>query len=135
MPSQGISMACNSLLKCPKQLSFIWTSSPHLPGGKLLVNVRMAHAFCSSGMLPNQLEKFCTEAGIGVLGVKHLDHLQSTYSKFVEGLAAKSTEEAMHEELASTEANESCAECISILTDVRYCWRKKAKFSEGVCLS
>ena len=49
-------------LKCPKRLSFTWTSSPHLPGGKLLVNVRIAHAFFSSGMLPNQHEcrSYCT---------------------------------------------------------------------------
>ena len=121
-------------LKCPKRLSFTWTSSPHLPGGKLLVNVRRAHAFFSSGMLPNQLEKFCTEGGVGLLGVKYLDHLQSTYSKVVEGLAAKSTEEAMHGEIASEEANESCAEGINILTHARHCWRKNAKSSDVVCL-
>ena len=41
---------------CSKDHKFTWSSSPFIPGGKYLVNVKMAHAYFTSGMLPNHLE-------------------------------------------------------------------------------
>ena len=36
-----------------------WMSSPHGEGGKFLVNLRIAHGYITSGILPNQMEILC----------------------------------------------------------------------------
>ena len=54
-------------LECRDRHNFKWNSSPYLPNGKFLVNFRMAHAFYSSGLLPNQYERIMTTAGLGVM--------------------------------------------------------------------
>ena len=38
--------------------SSTWISSPELPDGWDLVNIRITHAYLSSGLLPSQLERF-----------------------------------------------------------------------------
>ena len=50
---------------CLKDHTFTWLSSPNIPGGRYLVNVKMAHAYFTSGMLPNNL------VGEGSLGGWH----------------------------------------------------------------
>ena len=41
-------------LNCKAGHAFSLASSPHLPNGKFLANVRLVHSYLSSGILPNQ---------------------------------------------------------------------------------
>jgi hypothetical protein len=113
-----------------------WASSPHVEGGDFLANLRMAHGYLSSGMLPNQYERFCKSAGIGVMGDKYLNGIQTTYSKTIQDLATKSMNDAVNEEIAHSECirKDSDDHGISVMCDARHCWRKNAQFSDIVCL-
>lgn len=115
-----------------------WVSSPHTKNGKFVANLRMAHGFLSSGMLPNQYQKFTQAANIGVLGEKYIGGLQKNYSKVVEAETTASVQDALLEEIASTamtvETDEEVFDGIGIVTDARHCWRKNAKFSDVVCM-
>ena len=62
-------------LQCKGGHKFRWTSSPHVAGGKYLVNLRLAHGYLSSGILPNQLSRLCEAANIGVMGTSYIDEL------------------------------------------------------------
>jgi hypothetical protein len=106
-----------------------WASSPHVEGGDFLANLRMAHGYLSSGMLPNQYERFCKSAGIGVLGDKYLNGIQTTYSKTIQDLATKSMNDAVNEEIAHSECirKDSDDHGISVMCDARHCWRKNAQ--------
>ena len=122
---------------CSEDHRLAWASSPHVSGGKFLVNLRMAHAYHTSGMLPSHLSKFCSTAGIGIMGQRYLDSLMEgdgSYCAVVQQLANSSMQDAVMEEIGAEEAAGSCAEGISILTDARHCWRKNARFSDVVCL-
>ena len=93
----------------------------------------MAHGFFTSGMLPTQYEKFCEGSGIGKMGNRYLNYIQNGYSKVVSDLSAKSKEDAIMEEIASSVAM-GMDDGIAIMTDARHCWRKNARFSDVVCL-
>ena len=80
--------------------SFTWTSSPHLPGGKFLTNVRMAHAYQMSGILPVQYQCFCAAANIGVNGTAYMKSLQETYCEAIAAESKHSVEEALREEVS-----------------------------------
>ncbi len=124
---------------CAKKHSFIWNSSPHVEGGKLLVNTKMSHGFFSSGILPNQYDRFCESAGFGNIGKTYMKTLQISYSEIVSSLAEESQASALREEeglkiMQHASENGDPIEGIDILTDARHCWRKNACFSDVVCL-
>ena len=125
-------------LKCTQGHTFSWTASPHTEKGKFVANLKMAHGYFTSGMLPNQYHKFCNTSEIGNLNEKYLSELQKTYSLVVKQEHDKSIALAMQEEIAFTAASvdepEDVLDGIGIITDARHCWRKNAKFSDVVCL-
>ena len=122
-------------LTCEDGHSKTWTSSPHAEGGKFVANLRMAHGYFTSGMLPVQYRKFCEAANLGMLGDKSIAEMQKTYGEVVEKLVVTSQDDALLEEMAATSLKcEGVAEGIDILTDARHCWRKNARFSDIVCI-
>jgi hypothetical protein len=111
-------------VECPNcTFNCMWTSTPHIPGGKFLGNVRVAHGYLTSGILPNQYEKLCTAAQLGVMGDTYLNALvdvkhDTSYHQVVANLTKESLETAMLEEVAAQElATEDATEGIDILTD------------------
>ena len=120
-------------ISCESEHSLIWYSSPHLDGGKLLVNLKMAHGLFTSGILPEHYEKFCTAAGIGFLGDAYLATIQPDYCELVNELAGKSEEQALRLEIAMSVGSELNGG-IGIMTDARHCWRRNAQFSDIVCI-
>ena len=135
--TQKIRHVLQAKIRCDNGHSFTWTSSPHVEGGNFLVNLRMAHGYITSGILPNQFDRLCEASKLGTLGTKYLDTLldnnETGYASVIEGLACQSVADSLLEEIA---AQEYCGSIggINILTDARHCWRKNAKFSDVVCL-
>ena len=124
-------------ITCSGGHRFTWTSSPHVEGGNFLANLRVAHGFFISGMLPNQFLRFCSEANIGHMGDKYMKNLSEDkgYYDICNQMASESTHEALREEIAAQVVlTGDNTEGIDILTDARHCWRKNAKFSDVVCL-
>lgn len=110
-----------------------WTSSPNLPGGKLLVNTLVAHAFFSSGLRETQYQKFCDAANMGVLGEAWLSTAQEKYACIVHDQALEACDNASYEAAAISASMDKTG--VDIMTDARYCWRRNARFSDTVCLS
>jgi hypothetical protein len=50
-------------LQCDNKHDISWSSSPYI-GDKYLGNLRMAHGYYVSGILPNQYQRFCQAASI-----------------------------------------------------------------------
>ena len=120
---------------CDNNHTITWTSSPYVQGGKLLVNLRMAHGYLTSGILPNQYSKMCSEAKLGALGHKYVEGILPAYLETVQEVRNAGTEDALLEEIAAEEVStKNSAEGINILTDARHCWRKNARFSDIVCI-
>ena len=131
-------------LMCEDGHCMTWTSSPHVEGGKFLANIKVAHGFFTSGILPVQYERFCNAATVGVLGEKYLGEVQSIYGDIVKKLAEESQHDALLHEIGQTvlsslsdntdDDESTCDGGLDILTDARHCWRKNARFSDVVCL-
>lgn len=123
---------------CGNNHGFVWTSSPNIMGGKLLANLRMAHGYFTSGILPIQMKKFCEQAGIGTMGDTYLDNLQNNaetgYRHVVDLLAQETMSAAIVQEVGAEKSRDHDFCGIDILTDARHCWRKNARFSDVVCL-
>ena len=90
-------------VECARGHAYTWTSSPHVRGGSLLVNLRVAHGYLTSGILPNQLVRLCDGARIGSLGEKYIHEIVSGgntgYSNVVENLTNESMSDALLEEI------------------------------------
>ena len=99
--SKRLRHALHATFSCKAKHSLQWTSSPHVErGGKLPVNVRLAHGLFSSGMLPVQYEKSCDAANMGVLGETYLSGLQSSYADVVHEAAEDSQKQALPKEIS-----------------------------------
>jgi hypothetical protein len=120
-------------IRCNTGHTIDWVSSPHVEGGKFLVNIKMAHGYFASGMLPNQYDRLCVGAGMGRIGDKYLSDLQSQYQIVVEEETNLSEQSALFEETALSVASGQ-DDGISIMTDARHCWRRNAKFTDVACL-
>ena len=66
----------------------------------------MAHGYFLSGMLPNQYDRLCNSVGLGKIGEKYLDELQTVYQTIVKEEADISQLEALQEEIALSVASE-----------------------------
>ena len=130
---QKMKHACSASINCAGGHVIDWVSSPHVEGGKFLANIKMAHGFFASGMLPNQYERLCEGAGIGTMSANYRKSLQEVYSTVVEKAAKQSQLDALHEEIAFSVASGQ-DDGINILTDARHCWRRNARFTDVVCL-
>ena len=109
--------AASLRLPCSNKHIINWTTSPHMEGGKLLVNMKMVHGFFVSGMLPNQFKRLCQASGIGSTGKKYLSELQEEYSEIASATRKKSEENALLQEVACTVGPDADATGIDIMTD------------------
>ena len=107
-----------------------WSTSPHVGGGKYLVNIRMIHAYMMSGILPVQYERLCMAANIGHVANTYMEPFTRLYSETTESLAEQSMQNAIAEEKAASGSSDG----INILTDARHGWRKNAKDTDVVCI-
>jgi hypothetical protein len=105
------------------------SSSPYI-GDKYLGNLRMAHGYYVSGILPNQYQRFCQAASIGTIGDVNLSSIFSVYTNVVSELVTESYEDALMNEIVSYEDMSG----INILTDARHGTRKNSMFSDVVCI-
>ena len=117
-------------LNCKAGHAFSWASSPHLPNGKFLANVRLVHSYLSSGILPNQFERLSD-----CIGFTYLDYvvkaISNDYKSVVNLETQSSCEDAIMEETSNSFDNEGS---IDIMTDARHGYRKNAKDTNVMCL-
>ena len=106
-----------------------WLSSPILPDGKELVNLRLTHAYISSGMLPSHFERFCDVASLGQIPQNQMTERVKQYAKCVENERILSCANAIHEEIGI-----SSTDGIDIVTDARHSTRRNSKYSDIVCI-
>ncbi|XP_070190600.1 uncharacterized protein [Littorina saxatilis] len=113
---------------CDNDHKIDWPSSPYL-GVKYLVNCKMIHGYCVSGIKLNQYQRIVEAAGIGKLGDDYVSNVFSVYKDCVARQVSDSTYDALLEELVLYEDGG-----ISILTDARHGTRKNSRYSDIVCL-
>ena len=117
-------------IRCEQcRFSSSWVSSTVLPDGKELINLRLTHAYISSGMLPFHFEKFCDAAGLGHIPQKQMTELVNEYVNCVEKERVESCSSAIREEheLSSDKG-------IYIVTVARHSTRRNSKYSDIVCI-
>ncbi len=114
-------------LKCCEGHSLRMDSSPHIEGGKFLVNMRMIHAVNTSGLRYVQYERFSTAAGLGVCSDTMFSDVHDMYCEATEECAEQSFQEAVGIEIVESEG-------ISILTDARHGTRKNSAFSDVIAI-
>ena len=124
---------------CVKSCSSVkWDSSPHIEGGKYYANVRMIHAYLTSGLRKVQYDRFATEASIGTISESSIDSLLDLHTTCTEKAANESMTRAIGEEqfLSKVEAedNNRSYQGIDIITDARHQWRKNAACSDIVAI-
>ena len=124
-------------IKCP-QCSFStgWNSSPYITATEghnpmFLVNMKMAHAYVTSGLRRVQYETLAKGAGIGILKEDRMNQIKKLYVPIIEELTEESKKEATEQEIASTE---NIMSGIDIMTDARHGTRKNAKDTDVICL-
>ena len=128
---------CKVNLQCCADHTLRVDSSPRLPGGKFVSNLRMAHGLFSSGLRYAQYERFVNSARIGVLPESAIYELQDLYCDVTEEIAKESTRDALNEEVAETMLSSQFPEeykGIAIITDARHAWRKNAKNSDIISI-
>ena len=76
-----------------------WTSSPSLPGGKFLVNMRVAHGYHVSGMLFNQYQHFAESANIGVISDHYMKEINTNFLTAVQEEYQGNIQQALREEV------------------------------------
>ena len=114
-------------LRCDAGHSYTISSSPYLPNGRHLVNVRLLHAYLCSGLLPSQWESVCNSLGFSEIKL-------DTFDYFAQATSAEKTESceiALKEEIGlSFEQNGE----IDIVTDARHGCRKNANDANVICI-
>ena len=124
-------------IKCLK-CSFAtgWNSSQYMTSTEghtpmFLVNMKMAHAYITSGLRKVQYETFCNGAGIGTLKDEKINKVKKIYMPIIQESADSSKQQALEEEIASTE---NVMSGIDIMTDARHGTRKNSKDTDVICL-
>ena len=133
---------------CKNKHNIDWNSSPYIEGGKFLVNMKIAHGYFVSGMLPNQYERLSSASGIGTIAEKDREAITKLYRPIVHKCAQDSMDSALIEEIAVTDIQNNLAQSdtdnwsgidmlrdgIDIMTDARYSTRKNAKFTDVISI-
>ena len=124
-------------IKCPR-CSFAtgWNSSQYMSSTEghtpmFLVNMKIAHAFITSGLRKVQYDTFCKGAGFGTLKDEKISQIKKMYVPIIQEFADDSKQQAIEEEIASTE---NVMSGIDIMTDARHGTRKNAKDTDVICL-
>lgn len=106
-----------------------WVSSPILPDGRDLINLRITHAYLSSGLLPSQLQRFLEASGLDTLPYTHNSANVNEYAGCVEEERKMSCASALQKEIQITRNNG-----IDIITDARHSTRRNSKYTDVVCI-
>ena len=109
--------------------SSVWISSPVLPDGRDLVNLRITHGYLSSGLLPSQLDRFLKATTLDTVPTPRMTQNVNQYAKCVEEERTASCTTALQSKCAS--ANENG---IDIITDARHSTRRNSKYTDVVCI-
>lgn len=117
-------------LTCDNKHEIMWSSTPYV-GDKFLGNLRMAHGFYVSGILPNQYSRLFQAANIGTIGETSLNSIFKKYSPVVTELVHSSCQTALLEEIG---LYEDLSAGIDIVTYARYGTRKNSMYTDVVCL-
>lgn len=118
-------------LTCEQKHSYIWTSSPHLPNKKFLVNYKMAHGMETSGILPITYQRLCMAAGCGHLSFAQKKVYLQSYNQCIDEEYEESVDDAL---IYETNSVENLEEGISVMSDARHGWRKNAKDTSVVVI-
>ncbi|XP_078700628.1 uncharacterized protein LOC144927194 isoform X2 [Branchiostoma floridae x Branchiostoma belcheri] len=97
-----------------------------------LVNLRMAHAYMSSGILPNQYERICTNGGIGMISEENQKKSMILYGQVVREKKEASMLNAMNEE--SERRISDNKQLLNIVTDARHAQRRNSHRSDIMAL-
>jgi hypothetical protein len=133
---RGHVVVCRLACTSKKGHTYLWSSSPKLPGNMYLVNARVQHALIFSGMLPCHYTRFVKGAGIGQIGDQNRRQFFGEYKTFIHQEYEQTTEDALVEEVASYGENNEVEgrKMIDIATDARHGWRKNAKDTSVVAI-
>ena len=107
----------------------LFVSSPVLPDGRDLVNLRITHGYLSSGLLPSQLDRFLKATTLDTHPTGRMTQNVNEYAKCVEEERIASCSAALQSECTS--AGESG---IDIITDARHSTRRNSKYTDVVCI-
>ncbi|CAC5374173.1 unnamed protein product [Mytilus coruscus] len=113
-----------------KHHSILWSSSPYLPNGEYLANLRTFHGYTCSGMLPVHYNRFANAAKIGHINKQKQQYMFQRYKHHIEQQYNESIESAVLEEIGMYDDLTG----INIMTDARHGWRKNAKDSSVVAI-
>ena len=113
-----------------KHHSVLWSSSPYLPNGEYLANLRVFHGYECSGMLPVHYNRFSEGANIGHINKSKQSYMFSRYKQFIEEEYNDSIETSLMEEIGMYDD----LTCIDIMSDARNGWRKNAKDTSVVAI-
>lgn len=106
-----------------KHHSVLWSSSPYLPNGEYLANLRVIHGYECSGMFPVHYNRFSESANIGHINKSKQSYMFSRYKQFIEEEYSDSIETSLMEEIGMNED----LTCIDVMSDVRHSYRTNAK--------
>lgn len=125
-------------LTCAAKHQVRWDTSPHVEGGNFLVNLRMTHAYLTSGLRKVQFDRFCHHAHLGSTADSAVQSVYERHLEVVQATADKSMNMALDEEeaLSRWQAEDEGTEYrgIDIMTDCRHQWRKNAACSDVVTI-
>ena len=139
-------------LLCSARHTFKYDTSPHMEGGKLLVNMRFVHAVMTTGLRFSEYERFCNASKIGICPESYFEGVRDMYCDITSQLMEQSVSDAIDEEVNHTllEVAEIYEETnndeendermydeykgISIITDARHGWRRNAAQSDIVAI-
>lgn len=116
-----------SCSKCT--FSSSWRTSPQLPTGKALVNIRVTHAVLSSGISQTKFIRFLNSTGIGILSWYRFGKGINEYCSYVAQERESSCKKALHEEIQSIGGD-----TIDVITDARHSTRRNSKYTDVICV-
>ncbi|CAC5412437.1 unnamed protein product [Mytilus coruscus] len=113
-----------------KHHSILWSSSPYLPNGEYLANLKTFHGYTCSGMLPVHYNRFANAAKIGHINKQKQQYMFQRYKHHIEQQYNESIESAVLKEIGMYDDLTG----INIMTDSPLGWRKNAKDSSVVAI-
>ncbi|XP_033731910.1 uncharacterized protein LOC117321561 isoform X2 [Pecten maximus] len=116
--------------------TFKCDTSPHIEGGKYLVNLRMLHSLLGSGLRYTRYERIGNAANFGVCPESYFEGIHEIYCDVTSEVTKECIKDAINDEVAQTilQAEDGDYEGIDILTDARHGWRKNAAQSDIIAL-
>lgn len=101
----------------------VWATSPKLPDGKYLANLRIQHGLVCSGIRPSVYERLVKAADMGFIKSDKRTKFLRTIAPCIEAEYEQTTEDALHEEIAMYDEYDG----IDGFMDARHSGRRCAK--------